>query len=992
MSLFILNKKFKYLKENNPYKFVDRLLALAFYIENKNNGFILSNGLNDNFKFIFDITILSAMIKDHKKHYCKCQRSIEIRRYKQKECDVTNKTIKLIRKLLKENVKYLWDNNKKFTLHHIDSDIGLCNIIINIIKRSHVEMSRYSMNCEIKCSINLVSWCLITSKKNHTKSYEYDKVRRFKKSPWSIKNVITRIYTTIIEKYINLNTMSIKNFLLKAFMKQFLGMETISNTLVYNNNKIDNKPCDTYIINRQSFKNLAKTLLSNVMIRLCMLNTKISDNCVTRTLPYQLPYSMCWNYSKFKIIHKNVMDLKINFIEYEKTMDTKYTLSEDNSYGSKWMRNQDKVLNIIKNNNKTLSIIETQSELFKKKQKLVSKLLQRHSCLHDQLEKISMINKRKMTKKDTYTGPKNKTISNTLVYNNNKIDNKPCDTYIINRQSFKNLAKTLLSNVMIHCVTRTLPYHLLSTKKQWTQIILYQKITSKRKCRAELWFKVNVKMIPTYKTFRTKSRTILELICDVSCIMMYSLTQDNELLFHRGRDRVKNLFKDEYIKDNIAIYQRRDFKQAFKIIDEKKEQEPKKTGDQEIGKSKSKFRRRIFNISVKLVKINVSRPRIHLLDKGASVSSKNKIAAITNEEEPKEDIQNLIDDIECRETIISSKYSDMLKDAKIYSRQEQANRKISICPKYKRSPKEHELIKEERAGTSNQYYSVRRKIKMSDFALTFEGLTKLPFHTNIQYRHHRHIKQHSTQRKTYNNNKNVFLVINVPFTFKRIINKYFTEYMYKFVTVYLDDILVIGHHTKDSLEAEQEEVLFITTKNTDKTKFENYRVNNSQHKENILAFSEFFSYFSKILLKHRHPKLSHRVPVIYTSTKLLKMEINYTITDKESLRIKMTVEFDGHNGSIPLKNQTHQRTHNVITDVLSRIILLLSEIIIEESDLFNSFRESVCVRRQAYSDYQNLKPWVCNLTSPLQVGDSLMALINPRLSTSETTLFCHEFK
>lgn len=40
--------------------------------------------------------------------------------------------------------------------------------------------------------------------------------------------------------------------------------------------------------------------------------------------------------------------------------------------------------------------------------------------------------------------------------------------------------------------------------------------------------------------------------------------------------------------------------------------EPKKTGDQEIGKSKSKFRRRIFNISVKLVKINVSRPRIQL--------------------------------------------------------------------------------------------------------------------------------------------------------------------------------------------------------------------------------------------------------------------------------------------------------------------------------------------------------------------------------------------
>lgn len=95
----------------------------------------------------------------------------------------------------------------------------------------------------------------------------------------------------------------------------------------------------------------------------------------------------------------------------------------------------------------------------------------------------------------------------------------------------------------------------------------------------------------------------------------------------------------------------------------------------------------------------------------------------------------------------------------------------------------------------------------------------------------------------------------------------------------------------------------------------------------------------------------------------------------------MTVEFDGLNGSFDSMDTALQEylykikhikgIHNVTTDVLSRIILLLSEIIserirrckkiylkIEESDLFNSFRESVCVRRQAYSDYQNLKPWV----------------------------------
>ena len=32
-------------------------------------------------------------------------------------------------KIKKENVKYFQDYNKKFTLHHIDSDIGLCIIL-----------------------------------------------------------------------------------------------------------------------------------------------------------------------------------------------------------------------------------------------------------------------------------------------------------------------------------------------------------------------------------------------------------------------------------------------------------------------------------------------------------------------------------------------------------------------------------------------------------------------------------------------------------------------------------------------------------------------------------------------------------------------------------------------------------------------------------------------------------------------------------------------
>ena len=338
-----------------------------------------------------------------------------------------------------------------------------------------------------------------------------------------------------------------------------------------------------------------------------------------------------------------------------------------------------------------------------------------------------------------------------------------------------------------------------------------------------------------------------------------------------------------------------------------------------------------------------------------------KMMSDDQREDLSNDLRVLSKDIQCEDLKIRKEYIKVLEENKeVFSNIDRntnidiehaielvENNKISACPKYRRTPEEHEIIKEEVQKflakgiieeSESKYVSPVVLVKKKDgglrFCIDFRRINNItiPYEypipkidetldqlqgakifsiMDVESAYNqvnvkevdRYKTAFYTREGIYQWRKMPFGLINAPFTFQRIMNKYFSDYIYKFVMIYLDDILIYSKDHKSHV-GHLEIILKIIKKigfklNKKKCKLVQNRVEflgfeiingkvtiplqqkmktmdwkTPKTKKDVRAFCGFSSFFSKFIINYADKMLG-----LYDTLRG-KKNSNFKMTDK----------------------------------------------------------------------------------------------------------------